>query len=52
MSLHSFLKPNSDARCHMMAYHLLQWEFTAMLAPEEIVVDVFDMLCIRGGAPL
>ena len=23
-----------------------------MLAPEEIKVDIFDLLCLRGGAPL
>ena len=51
-SLHDFLQPNSDARCHMLTYHLMHFSFMAMLSPKDIKVDIFDLLCLRGGAPL
>ena len=32
-----------------MVYHLIQWELFAIFAPEKIRLDLFDLLCVRGG---
>ena len=37
-------------RCNLLAWHLLIWELTAIFAPEEIRIDIFDLLSVRGGA--
>ena len=50
MAVFSFLPPLSDLRCNCMAFHLLLWELTAILAPWDIRVDVFDLLLVRGGS--
>ena len=49
LSLDQALSRLSDFRCHMMVYHLIQWELFAIFAPEKIRLDLFDLLCIRGG---
>ena len=36
----------------MMAFHLYFFEMTAIFAPDEIKVDIFDLLCSSGGAIL
>ena len=46
----SFLPNRSDYRCNLLSYHLLLWELFAIYAPEEIKIDVFELLKSRGGA--
>ena len=46
----SWLPPQTDFRCNLLAYHLLVWEIHAILAPEQIKINFFDLLCIKGGA--
>ena len=33
-----------------MAQNLLQWHMIAIYAPNDLKVDIFDLLCKRGGA--
>ena len=40
----------ADQRCHLMSYNLILWELMAIMAPDEIKVDLFDLLCVRGCA--
>ena len=40
----------SDYRCFMLAYHLLLWELFAIHAPNQMKMDVFELLKSRGGA--
>ena len=47
-----FLPKKSDLRCSMLAYHLLLWEMQAILAPEQMRLDIFELLKIRGCAIL
>ena len=49
LGVFEFLIPRSDMRCNLMLYHLIQWELMAIFAPQEIKVDIFDLLCVRGG---
>jgi hypothetical protein len=44
-AIDQFLNPQADVRCNLMAWNLLQWELTAIFAPEVITIDFFDLLC-------
>ena len=37
-----------DFRCSLFAYHLLCWELAAVLAPEEIKIDLYELIRVRG----
>lgn len=50
MGIDQFLQPKADVRCNLMAWNLLQWELTSIFVPEQIKLDFFDLLCVRGGA--
>ena len=39
----------TDLRCQLMADHLVNWEILAIYAPEKLRIDLFDLLCTRGG---
>ena len=44
-AIDQFLNPKADVRCNLMAWNLLQWELTAIFAPEVITIDFFDLMC-------
>ena len=50
MALLKFLPAASDTRCNLIAQHLLMWELHAILAPDRIKIDLFDLICLKGGA--
>ena len=33
-----------------MAFSLVWWELYALFAPDQIKIDIYDLLCSRGGA--
>jgi len=45
-----FLDGFKDQRCHLLAFTLVWWELYALFTPEQIKIDIFDLLCSRGGA--
>lgn len=47
-----YLPDLADMRSNQLSWHLLNWELAAIFAPDEIKVDIFDLLCCRGGAIL
>ena len=48
--LNDWIPEEADLRCNMMATHLFWFEMAVILAPDEIKVDIFDLLCSSGGA--
>ena len=40
----TWLTPQSDYRCHMLAHHLLFWHLYAIFEPSGIRVDIFELL--------
>ena len=39
----------TDLRCHLLVDHLINWELLAIYAPDRMRLDMFDLLCTRGG---
>ena len=37
-------------RCNLMSWNLVQWNLAMIVAPEEINIDFFDLICVRGGS--
>lgn len=49
LPMDGFLTGRMDQRCHLISHSLLWWELYMLFTPEQIKVDFFDLLCIRGG---
>ena len=50
LRVEQFLPPRADQRCHLLSFALIWWELFALFTPDQIKVDLFDILCCRGGA--
>ena len=44
-----YLPLQSEYRCFMLATHLITWELFALFTPEDIAIDPFEFLKLRGG---
>ena len=47
--LDEFLPLAIDYRCNLLGYHLFLWNIFAIVAPERIKLDLFNLLCSKGG---
>ena len=39
----------ADMRCNKLAFCLTVWELMAIISPERIKIDIFELLRVRGG---
>ena len=44
-----FPTKHSDYRCFMLVHHLLKFELWAIFKPEEMRLDIFELLKTRGN---